>query len=141
MFTSGMELDRRAVCRAAKHYGIAAFICMVFGLIYERFSFGVYSPFMLGAFVIPLLLGVLPGLIALKRRGPIWASEAGLSFWRAGVMTLTAGSVVRGVLDIYGTESALLAAYPVLGAALLALSIACRFFANPAGKQMNRKES
>jgi hypothetical protein len=41
----------------------------------------------------------------------------------AFIVTLTAGSLLKGVLDIYGTTNRLLIAYPVMAALILAVSL------------------
>ena len=58
-------------------------------------------------------------------------------FWKAGVRlaALTAGSLFRGVLEIYGTTNRLGAVYWICGAALCGLGLAvygfCRMVALP----------
>ena len=61
----------------------------VFGAIYEHFSFGVYSYYMLYAFAIPLLLGVLPYTLAAFRGGRT-PRLRGTRYWTAGIITLGA---------------------------------------------------
>ena len=103
----------------AAKYLFATIFCAVFGAIYEHFSFGVYSGCMVYAFGFPLLLGVLPfflrglkGSRGMKKRR--WSEN----FWHAGVATLTVGSVVKGVLDIYGTDSPYVIWYGIIGVSL-----------------------
>jgi hypothetical protein len=88
----------------------------LFGGGYEQFSHQVYSYYMIYAFALPLILGALPWALALGRGWRIPEGVPGL--WNAAVLTLTLGSVLRGVLDIYGTTSHLLFVYPVAAAAL-----------------------
>ena len=88
----------------------------LFGAVYELFSHQVYSYFMIYAFALPLVLGTLPWALALRYGKRVRAGVPAL--WDAAVLTLTVGSVLRGVLDIYGTTSRLLIAYPVAAAAL-----------------------
>ena len=88
---------------------IAAF-CLVFAIVYECFSFGVYSAAMIFLFAWPLLLGALPSLLM-----PRGTSR----FWNDGVLLLTAGSLLTGVFEIYGTSSSLTGWFRILG-------IACR---------------
>ena len=105
---------------------------MIFGAVYEHFSFGVYSNYMIYAFAAPLVLGVLPFLLfAIRKLGraahsDLTATDAeslssptAESLWHTGVATLTVGSVFKGVLDIYGTTSSLTPAYWIAGGALL----------------------
>ena len=88
----------------------------LFGAIYEHFSHQVYSYYMIYAFALPLTLGALLWALALGRGWRIPEEVPGL--WNAAVLTLTVGSVLRGVLDIYGTTNHLLFVYPVAAAAL-----------------------
>ncbi|MBQ4416362.1 MAG: hypothetical protein II868_01600, partial [Butyrivibrio sp.] len=79
-------------------YLLVSLFCFVFGMVYEHFGFGVTSPFMHLAFLIPLLLGFLPALVlGLIKRNRAY-SETGRMFWRLGILTLTAGSLFRGAL-------------------------------------------
>lgn len=105
--------------KRAVRYALAAAVCAVFGLIYEHFSFGVWSDFMGFAFLIPLLLGALPALFVRRELSPVTAQLYG-----GFVLTLTLGSLVKGALDIYGTTNGKLIAYPILaGLMLLAATI------------------
>ena len=103
--------------RALWQLGWTAFLAL-FGAVYEYFGHGVYSPYMIYAFALPLTLGALPWCaLSLKARRPMCCGAARL--WDSGVLTLAVGSVFRGVLDIFGTTNRLVAVYPAAGAALL----------------------
>lgn len=104
--------------KRALRYTLAAAVCAAFGLIYEHFSFGVWSDFMGFAFLIPLLLGALPAL--LTRREP---TEIAAQLYGGFVLTLTLGSLVRGALDIYGTTNGKLIAYPILAGGMLLAAV------------------
>ena len=127
MFTSVIS-DRRTYFNcfdAARLYVLAAVNVAVFSAIYEHFSFGVYSPFMIFAFVVPLLMGGLVFLLlgrACKKTGSTVPALV-CKFWHAAVATLTVGFLFRGVLDIYGTSSSLGAVYWTASAVLAALSL------------------
>ena len=127
MFTSVIN-DRRSCYNcydAAKLYVLAAVNVGVFSAVYERFSFGVVSPFMVFAFAVPLLLGGLLFLLAgraLKKTGNTLPALA-CKCWHAAVAVLTIGFLFRGVLDIYGTSSPLSTVYWVAAAALAALAL------------------
>ena len=94
----------------------------VFGAIYEHFSFGVYSYYMLYAFAIPLLLGALPYTLAAFRGGRT-PQLRGTRFWTAGIITLTLGSVMQGVFAIAGYSNRLITVYLIAGALLLAIGL------------------
>ena len=111
----------------AFNYTAAAAIVAAAGLIYELFSHGVWSVYMGFGFMVPLALGALPNFI-------IWLSgakapgAAAENIYACGVATLTAGCLLKGVLDIFGTTNHLLNVYPFAGAALLAAGAAIYLF-------------
>jgi len=121
LYTSDNDAERR-MRRMTLKYAAVSLALIVCAAIYEYFSHGVYSVYMLGMFVIPLVLGVLPSAILSKKR---LTPPAGIRhIWNAGIATLTAGSFMAGVFEIYGTASALTMVYPVAGAVLLAAAAA-----------------
>lgn len=111
-------------------YLLSALGCAAFGAVYEVFSHGVWSGYMVYAFVFPLTLGTLPFLHTVMRRRPmpgLWA----LRLHHAGVAALTVGSIMEGVLAIYGTTNRLTAVYWIVGTALLLTSLLLRLRAFP----------
>ncbi len=116
-------------------YWIFSLATAVFGLVYEHFSHGVVSCFMVFAFLIPLLGGavrLIPSFNA-RTQGEIWGA--------CGILTLTVGSIVRGILEIYGTTNRLCAIYGIVGAAFLVMDIALpqsRTAAHPNSSDMGR---
>ena len=123
MFTSVTDRQRfRGLC-----YLAAAVLTAAAGAVYEYFSHGVYSNYMIFAFLIPLLAGAVPNIIAAaagnKKRADRGGSAAS-ALQLAGGVTLTAGSLLKGALEIYGTTNRLTAVYPVVGTALLAAALA-----------------
>ena len=127
MFTSVIN-DRREYFNCydmTRLYVLAAVNVAVFSAIYEHFSFGVYSVFMIAAFAVPLLMGGLVFLLlgkACKKTGTSVPALA-CKFWHAAVATLTVGFLFRGVLDIYGTSSPLGTVYWIASAVLAALAL------------------
>lgn len=102
----------------------AAFLTL-FGAIYEVFSHQVYSYFMLYAFAIPLMLGVLPyAVLLLKEKYP---SKLFLNLWNTAIATLSIGSVFAGVLAIYGTTNSLIVVYPIAGGLLMLVCLVSLF--------------
>lgn len=93
----------------------------LFGAIYEVFSHEVYSYFMLYAFAIPLLMGVLPySILLIMEKYP---DRKFLNLWNTAIATFSVGSVFAGVLAIYGTTNSLIIVYPIAGAVLVLLSL------------------
>ena len=104
---------------AKKHYAAAIAGTLLFSSVYEAFSHQVYSACMLYAFLFPLLGGLLPCLI-LSAVSPRFRPD-GVSrrLHGAGIAALTAGSLFRGALEIYGTTSRLGAVYWIAGGLLV----------------------
>ena len=120
-------------------YLAASIVLALAAAIYGLFSHGVYSYFMTYAFMIPLIAGAMPHLVLAMRSadpGICGAYEAEtdteseaqtkkvspiniMDVQLALIATLTAGSLLKGVLDIYGTSNRLLIAYPVIAVIML----------------------
>lgn len=101
---------------------MAALVCALFGAVYERFSHGVYSYWMLYAFAFPLALGVLPLYLVEALRAPLPGSLR-WGLYHAGIATLTVGSLISGALEIYGTSSPLTFVYWIVGEVLTLLGV------------------
>jgi hypothetical protein len=102
--------------------GTSAF-CGLFSAVYEHFSHGVYSNFMIFLFLVPLLGGVLPALLLRllpRLRRPAAAARR---LWNSAVAALTLGTCLTGVFEIYGAPSALVRVYWWAGGALLAAAL------------------
>ncbi|MBR6209155.1 MAG: hypothetical protein IKQ69_09155 [Oscillospiraceae bacterium] len=118
-----MSISDKALRRKwSLRYLAAAALLLIFAGAYESFSHGVCSPRMVFAFLIPLILGLGPWLAytALCRRIPhTWTRL----WWNWALATLTAGSLLAGALEIYGTTNRLLRAYPPAGLTLGLLAL------------------
>ena len=102
-------------------YLYMSIFCGIFGLIYEHFSHNVYSGFMLFSFLIPLISTILC-FIMYKSKGRIH-NRVNNNLLFASTITLTLGSLVKGVLDIYGTTNKLVIIYLYLGIGLLIINL------------------
>ena len=108
--------------------GAAAVFLLVFALIYEHFSHGVVSGYMLGAWLIPLA-GSIPYLYIerLYRQHLAEYDEqrcaAASGLWQLGIFTLSQGFVMKGIIEINGTTNRWTAVY-VPAAALLFITAA-----------------
>ncbi len=109
---------KTAAFRTALRYTVATALSALFGGIYESFSFGVFSFFMIYAFAFPLVLGALPNLLIGTFAPQIYPSTVSRYIYHAGVATLTVGSIFCGALEIYGTTSPYENVYMVVGAIL-----------------------
>lgn len=97
--------------------GITVFT-IIFALVYEHFSFGVWSNAMVFMFVFPLILGFIPSLILTIAR---WGYLPRL--WNDGVLVITAGSLLTGIIEIYGSDSYYTPWFFYIGTALLILGV------------------
>ena len=117
MFISDRASNKGSYRSAIGAYLLGAVCCAAFGAIYECFSHGVYSLFMIGAFAFPLLLGALPFRL-IQKRGKPFPGNLTEDLICTGIATLTVGSIVQGVLEIYGTTNPLVVIYWITGGAL-----------------------
>ena len=98
------------------YFGISIFVC-IFGQIYEYFSHGVYSSYMMFAFLIPFIGLFIPSLLnnlILERK----ITDNVTLPWKCGIATLTVGSIYKGVLEIYGTSGTFEQVYLIIGSLL-----------------------
>ena len=116
-----IELSKKQCVKTALIYSVFTVFCALFGGVYELFSHGVYSYFMLYAFVFPLVLGTIPFLILYNTS--IRINRLSSNLYHCGVATLTVGSHVKGVLDIYGTTNSLCILYWIFGITLVVSGI------------------
>ncbi len=127
MFISGEENRGNRALKTALVYLLLAVFCAFFGGVYEHFSHEVYSYYMIYAFAFPLLGGTLPYMLLAMRKKE-YPGAACAMLQHCGLATLTVGSILRGILEIYGTTNALCACYRYAGAALLLGSTLCALF-------------
>lgn len=114
-------LDTNYFKKEQKVYLIISIICLIFSCIYELFSHGVYSIYMLGAFIIPLLLGALKAYFYIKTNKRVGSLKN--DFYNAGIITLMVGFIMNGFLEIYGTTNKLIYVYLILGIFLILISM------------------
>ena len=109
-------------------YTVATVVTLVVGTVYEFFSHQVYSPFMYLLFMIPLVLGVVPNLIAKMTGKTFLESEDAQAAYKMGVLTFIFGSFLKGVFDIYGTSSVYPTLYLPVGALLLVAALGLEMY-------------
>ena len=96
-------------------YLLLSVFVFVFAQIYEYFSHGVYSNYMLYAFLIPFLGLALPSFLLHSFKKSLPANSCFL--WKSGIATLTVGSIYKGILEIYGTNGYFEFSYLFIGVA------------------------
>ena len=114
-----IDKTKEKILKIVLEYLILTLFFSLFGAIYEVFSHGVYSYRMIYAFGYPLILGLVPVLIMHFSRIKKLPGTLSGQLYRCGIYTLTIGSVVKGVLEIYGTTSRLSDLYTPAGFLLI----------------------
>lgn len=132
--------DTKRYSKIALVYLITAVFLALFGAVYEYFSFGVYSYFMLYAFAFPLIGGTLPALLLSLREKAAFAHTWTAWLYRCGIATLSVGSVIQGVLEIYGTGNDLLRVYWYAGGGLTLLGAICWIISFTVGRKTAEPE-
>jgi len=115
LFISDIKLQKKKIDKTGFIYLLISLFCVLFGVVYEYYSHEVYSSYMIYAFVFPLAGGVLPfTLMSLYgcRRIP---GRLTLNLYNSGIATLTVGSIMKGVMEIYGTTNDILQTYWIVG--------------------------
>ena len=124
---SDIKKNRREIEKIVFNYLLVTIFCAAFGAGYEWFSHGVFSYYMLYAFMIPLLGGVIPFYCALYFGGKFYGRMA-RRFHHFGISTLTVGCIFCGVLEIYGTTNRLTILYFIVGGIFVLLGILVHLF-------------
>ena len=102
-------------------YVFLSLFIFVFAQIYEYFSHGVYSNYMLYAFLIPFLGLAVPSFLLHSLKKTLPANSCFL--WKCGIATLTVGSIYKGVLEIYGTNGFFEFPYLFLGVGICMVAV------------------
>jgi len=123
LFTSDTEIDRMRIRKTAFVYLLVSLFCVLFGAVYESYSHEVYSYYMIYAFVFPLAGGTLIfGILSFANINR-YPNAVLRNLYHSGIAALTVGSLVQGVLDIYGTTNILAENYWYVGFTLVGASI------------------
>lgn len=117
---SAIERSGKEIEKLVFTYLIVTLICAGFGAVYEFFSHGVYSYYMLYAFMIPFLGGTVYFYCILYFRSKIPGCIA-RRFHHFGILTLTVGCIVCGIFEIYGTTNRLVIFYFIVGGMFLVI--------------------
>lgn len=120
--------ENRNLRRVRNIYLISTAFLAVFATVYELFAHGVISFWMIGMPLFPLILGALPCHLLDKKGG---ASDWALQLWNCGVITLTVGSLLNGIFEIFGTYFEFFPYFLICGIALLVLGVAVWFLSKP----------
>ena len=122
MCTSGINCKQKAHKTAFNYLCISLF-CALFGGVYEYFGHGVISFHMIYAFALPLVFGTLFFSVVGKSSAIPYPEVFSAICLHLGVATATVGSIIQGVLDIYGTTNRLSVVYVFASVILILTSI------------------
>ena len=128
MYTSDINGTARKAAKTALGYLVVAVVCLIFGAVYELFSHEVYSFYMIYAFAFPLLGGTFPFLVISLFRVKEYPGVIVRNLYHSGIATLTVGSILQGVLEIYGTTNRLVRFYWIVGIALMVMALLSNMF-------------
>lgn len=108
------------------YLAIAAFL-FIFSRIYESLSYGEVSVFMHYMFCATLVGGILLlGLLQVKPN----LSRITYNLWNSGIATITAGCLLRGIINLSGRSTTLDQPYWYVGAGFPALSLITLFISD-----------
>ncbi|HEM3610669.1 TPA: hypothetical protein U1C83_001490 [Streptococcus suis] len=108
------------------YLAMAAFL-FIFSRIYESLSYGEVSVFMHYLFCATLVGGILLlGLLQVKPN----LSRMTYNLWNSGIATITAGCLLRGIINLSGRSTTLDQPYWYVGAGFLALSLITLFISD-----------
>ena len=115
MYTSAKKFNKISI-----HYFLGGMFVTVFVVIYEYFSHGVISNYMIFAPVLPLVLGCMLTLVLkmLNVKAPYGFTRVAYAW---GIVTTTLGLIMKGVFEIYGSTNDLTNYYFIFGPALMVL--------------------
>ena len=108
------------------YLAMAAFL-FIFSRIYESLSYGEVSVFMHYMFCATLVGGILLlGLLQVKPN----LSRITYNLWNSGIATITAGCLLRGIINLSGRSTTLDQPYWYVGAGFLVLSLITLFISD-----------
>ncbi len=124
MFLLAINKNAAALKRWMLGYFLTSLFCMIFGAVYEYFSHEVYSRYMLCAFLIPLIGGMVVSFLLNCFCKRIMPGRIPFNLYNSGIAALTVGCIFQGVLEIYGTTNTLISVYWIAGYSFQILGIA-----------------
>ena len=116
--------SKRAIRTFMTYFSLSAFL-FIFSRVYESLSYGETAFHMHYLFCVTLIGGsLLLGLMAIHRT----LSRLTFNLWNSGVATITAGFLLRGIINLSGRSTTLDQPYWFIGAGFLALALISLFF-------------
>lgn len=107
-----IQEEKKTGSRLAVRYLAVSAFCLLFSVVYSLFSHGIHSPWMRWLAAWPFVLGAVPALILAARRpgsqtagGYRVKEEIFKDIYRFGIAAVTVASLLKGILEIAGTDS------------------------------------
>lgn len=115
--------SKRAIRTFMTYFSLSAFL-FIFSRVYESLSYGETAFHMHYLFCVTLIGGgLLLGLMAIHRT----LSRLTFNLWNSGVATITAGFLLRGIINLSGRSTTLDQPYWYVGAGFLILAVISLF--------------
>ena len=121
-------------------YAVTTLFTLVFSTIYELNSHGILSPHMVGLALYPLVGGFIVFWILQDLKRTLSLSWAILAWYQAALLTFMAGSLVSGILELYGTTSPFTNYFWILGSLCIIACIISIFHNKPWYRTSTTKE-
>ncbi|MGQ7563222.1 hypothetical protein ACTGYT_04350 [Streptococcus suis] len=115
--------SKRAIRTFMTYFSLSAFL-FIFSRVYESLSYGETAFHMHYLFCVTLIGGsLLLGLMTIHRT----LSRLTYNLWNSGVATITAGFLLRGIINLSGRSTTLDQPYWYVGAGFLILAVISLF--------------
>lgn len=128
------DIEHKKAKKASVIYCFLAVFCGLFSAVYEHFSHGVYSNYMVWLFLFPLIGGTIPFAVIARQYKLTYPGSLSVNLYNSGIATLTVGSCFQGILEIYGASSEYLLIYWIAGTALVVAAVAIYLFTSAVKK-------
>lgn len=115
--------------KAISWYSGISIFCLLFPVIYERFSFGEHSNYMRGMALAPII-ALTSYTLAFKFFQNLFEKRLTYQLFNASVATVVFGCLIKGIIEVSGRSTDFEKPYWFVAAVLLATAIATRLFSN-----------
>lgn len=115
LFILDNKTQQNNIAKMGYIYLLISLFCVLFGAVYEHLSHEVYSEYMIYAFVFPLAGGTFPLMSIVLFGCSHLPGRITLNIYNSGIAALTIGSIMEGVMEIYGTTNGMLQIYWIVG--------------------------
>lgn len=120
---SPLSPHRRRARRAAVIGLSLTLFCVVFTVIYERFSHNAASSYMRCMFLMPLCGVAFPAVVGYVTPLHRYLSRAAFNIWNSAMAVWAVGCLFRGIVNISGRHTSLDRPYWIAGWAFIALAL------------------